>query len=66
MWVRTTQLLFIAMMGSAISVLAAESAPSKSSPGTDERSNATRNLEIECRQIEVQNRHAAKESNAGV
>jgi len=36
MWVRTTQLLFIAMMGSAIAVLAAQSAPSKSSPGTDE------------------------------
>ena len=36
MWVRTTQLLFIAMMGSAIAVFAAQSAPSKSSPGTDE------------------------------
>ena len=36
MWVRTTQFLFIAMMGSAIAVFAAQSAPSKSSPGTDE------------------------------
>jgi hypothetical protein len=36
MWVRTTQLLFIAMMGSAIAVFAAQSVPSKSSPSTDE------------------------------
>src|SRR5262249_13494272 len=35
MWVRTTQLLFIAMMGSAIAVFAAQSPPSTSSPCTD-------------------------------
>jgi hypothetical protein len=36
MWVHTTQFLFIAMLGSAIAVFAAQSTPSKSSPGTDE------------------------------